>query len=167
MIQIRPLAIAAGLLALLLNPGLGCGEDFDFGEAEMRRAVEGTYDLTLPGEAAPRATFTLSFGKGDMTLVQQAQCSTRSFVASAGACSSTTTMNFNGTVVAGIDTYKGRKVTGFFNVQGYQYRGGQLHVVFEHGPRLVARVTETNTLADVSLTESTSSPQPAMLLRRP
>ena len=33
----------------------------------MRQAVEGTYDLTVPGDTSPRATFTLRFGNGDLS----------------------------------------------------------------------------------------------------
>ena len=52
-------------------------------------------------------------------------------------------------MVAGSDAYRGQKLNGYFNAYGYTYQGGSLHVVFDHGPRVTARVTSTNELADV------------------
>jgi hypothetical protein len=164
MSQMRVAALAAGLLALLVNPGFGCGEDFTFGEMEMRQAVEGTYDLSVAGDASPRATFTLRFGNSDLSAIQQAHCTNRTFVASAGACSPSTSMSLVGSVVAGSDAYRGQKLNGYFNAYGYTYQGGSLHVVFDHGSRVTARVTSTNELVDVTLTEGAA--QPAMLVRR-
>jgi hypothetical protein len=164
--RMRAAAVATALLAFVANPGFGCGEDFTFGETEMRQAVEGTYDLSLPGDATPRATFSLRFGNSDLSSVQQAHCSNRTFVASAGACSPSTSMSLVGNVVAGIASYQGQKLNGYFNVYGYQYQGGSLHVVFDHGPRVTARVSSTNELTDVTLTEGMTAPQAAMLVRK-
>ena len=163
--NIRAAAVATALLAFVVNPGFGCGEDFSFGENEMRQAVEGTYDLGLPGDATPRATFTLRFGNSDLSAVQQAHCSNRTFVASAGACSPSSSMSLVGDVVGGAASYQGKQVNGYFNVYGYQYQGGSLHIVFEHGPRVTARVTSMNELADVTVTEG-MAPQPATLVRK-
>jgi hypothetical protein len=164
--QLRAAAVALGLLVFAMNPGFGCGDDFSFGETEMRRAVEGTYDLGVPGEATPRATFTLRFGNSDLSAVQQAHCSSRTFVASAGACSPSSSMSLVGSVVSGQVSYQGQKLNGYFNAYGYDYQGGFLSVVFDHGPRVSARLTGTNELADVQLTEG-AAPQPATLIRRP
>jgi hypothetical protein len=161
----RTAAVAAALLAFVVNPGFGCGEDFGFGEQEMRQAVEGTYDLGLPGETTPRATFTLRFGNSDLSAVQQAHCSNRTFVASAGACSPSSSMSLVGDVTGGLASYQGQKVNGYFNAYGYQYQGGNLHIQFERGGRIAARVTSMNELTDVTLTEGTS-PQPATLVRK-
>ena len=163
--QIRAAAVAAGLLALLFNPGFGCGEDFTFGEMEMRQAVEGNYDLSVPGDTTPRATFSLRFGNGDLTTLQQAHCSSRTFVASASACSPSSSMSLVGSVASGIESYRGQKLNGYFNAYGYQYQGGSLHIVFDKGQRITARVTSTNELADVSLNEGVAA-QPATLVRR-
>jgi hypothetical protein len=87
-------------------------------------------------------------------------------VAAAGACTSSSSMSFVGSVVAGTDAYRGQKVDAFFNVYGYSYQGGSLHIVFDRGPRVTAVVGADNALSEVTLTEGATA-QAATLVRRP
>ncbi len=74
-------------------------------------------------------------------------------------------MSLVGSVVAGSDAYRGQKLNGYFNAYGYTYQGGSLFVVFDNGTRVTARVTSTNELVEVTLTEGAALP--ATLVRRP
>lgn len=54
-------AAAVGLALSVLCPGFGCGEEVEFGPDEMRRAGEGTWELSFEGDREPRAVLLLSF----------------------------------------------------------------------------------------------------------
>lgn len=150
--------LAAGFVALLVNPGFGCSDAFSFGPEEMRRAVEGTWEMTVPGETGVRARFTLAYAEAGaqargVTVVQQATCTTRSFIADAGACTAASSMVFRGRVLSGADAYRDQAVSARFLVVGLEYGGGAVSVTFGHGPRLEIRVDEKNVVVDAFLNE--------------
>src|SRR4051812_39013776 len=105
------LAGTLGLAALVLNPWFGVTSGFDFDEAEMRAAIEGTWRLTVPPtRGAPRdITFRIaqgtaarpSLGLSRALVSPAAACGTRSLVRNAGACLDSTDMPLEITILAG------------------------------------------------------------------
>ncbi len=109
------LIIAGFGLALVVNPYLGCsqssdgtGGEFQYSEDDMKSAVLGSWQGTaeLDGVTTP---FSLSLEQGaDASKTQSAappsvrpQCTSRSFVKPAGACSSQSRMPLVGTLSSG------------------------------------------------------------------
>jgi hypothetical protein len=80
-----------GLLALFINPGFACsGEEepaprWEYDQADMRAAVEGTYTLELQGSGE---LVTIRIEQAGASSARRLQCGnvTRSFVRDAGAC---------------------------------------------------------------------------------
>ena len=135
------LAGAMSLAALILNPGFGCEPEFEFGPDEMRRLAEGTWRMSQAEQSSNPVTFTLEYATDPMTSsqliqVQRAACVTRSFVADAGACVTTSTIHLTGQVLSGPVEYLGVRVSGNFRVSGYSIDGGALYVAFSNGSSL-------------------------------
>ncbi len=88
------------LAALVLNPWFGLtATNFQFGADELRTAVEGTWQLTPPGDAPHVLTFTIAQGSEALDqhvsreLIRSAHaCGDRSLVRTAAACLEITRM---------------------------------------------------------------------------
>jgi hypothetical protein len=140
-----PAAIVIGLVAFVINPGFACSSsndqpDWQYGEAEMTRAVEGTWRLTLErstGESA--VTFTLAAGGGANQALTSGpsrtlQCASREFVRPAGACMDISNLQLAGQVLTAEASFGTPAVSGQYTVAGTTYRGGSLSV--DLGPTL-------------------------------
>src|SRR5262249_29005542 len=57
-------AVTLGVAALILNPWFGVTGGFDYGPAEMRAAIEGTWRLTLTSNGKPRREITVRIAQG-------------------------------------------------------------------------------------------------------
>ncbi len=109
-------------IAFFMNPSFGCGDDFDYGEKEMKAAVEGRWTLMPVDGMSPFAalTFTLAQGTGQpvangVTVVQQPQCIHRAFVRPAGACGGpSSSMPVEGKIIEGPADWRDRAVRGAF-----------------------------------------------------
>ncbi len=142
------LAIAAAALFFFLNPGFGCSADqdgeFQYGELEMKAAVEGTWVLTL-GEATDptkeEITLRVTQSREDPTTQTQVQrrtglvrsavaCSNRSFVASANACVDSSSMPLDVTMVSGPDGYKDAQLSGNLGVHSLIFSQGFFYLSF-------------------------------------
>jgi hypothetical protein len=123
------LAIAAAALVFFLNPGFGCSADdpdFQYGEVEMKSAVEGTWVLTLGEATSPskeEITLRVTQSSKDPSKGAQAQhrtglirsaaaCENRTFVASAHACDNYSQMPLDVALVGGPDSYKDVRLSG-------------------------------------------------------
>jgi hypothetical protein len=114
------------IVAFLINPLYACYEperDFEYGELEMRGALEGTWELTL-GEQRMEVKLVQAGGSKQHSstgfISSAAACSNRSFVRSAAACIDTSEMPIEalvGGVVAG---------TGHFRILGTRFERGEI-----------------------------------------
>ena len=135
--SIPVIGVLIGLLAFVVNPGLGCStsDEYAFGEADMRALVEGTWRLTIkdPTGGMNSTTFTVMAGpqpsaqKG-LTVVQQPLCGHRDFVRDAGACIAVSTLWLTGKVLTG--AFAGSPVTGSYQVYGAEHRQGRMSLSF-------------------------------------
>ena len=122
-------ALIAAVVVFLLNPTFACVSEpeFQYGEAEMRAAVEGTWDATLTFMDGSQKTLTFPFRQatrdhhlfgdpgavGDRLFVRPAAaCGNREFVRSAAACTSVSTMPLTGTFVSGDEAYRTVAISG-------------------------------------------------------
>ncbi len=133
----RTIATAIALIVFIVNPGFGCGEDFDFGPDEMRRAAEGTWELSFEGDAAPRAVVSLSHsapqagGSGWSAVRGAHACGTRTFMAQAGACSTSTVLTFHARTISSQAPFA--SVTeASFEVGSYSFSRGRLGLRFSN-----------------------------------
>jgi len=130
-----------GLLAAVfvgaVNPSAGCGEDdFNFGEHEMSAFIVTKWTGELSMSASPATNLTLEIYRGTSSnnRLKSGPCGNRSFLmASAGACLTTTTMDFNATVDTDDQRYVRSSATGTFIVSGVNLSGGALIVVLSDG----------------------------------
>lgn len=145
-----PARYAAFLLAslmFLINPGFGCAggdeDDFEFGEGEMRAAVEGSWRvrtaegtlvLVLSSAPAPGA----QRAAGTPALVRPAgACGSRDFFKPAAACVSSSVLHLAGTVA--VEGQPGeRPATGAFSVFGKRFTTGMLEVDLGDGRKLTS-----------------------------
>ena len=142
-----PAIMVVGLVAFVMNSGFACSsseEDlpkWQYGEAEMTRAVEGTWRLTLERPAGESAvTFSLAPGapsaSSSLTSAPASylQCGSRDFIRPAGACIDISTLYLSGQVLVAEAALGTPVVTGFYTVAGVTYRGGSLNI--DLGPTL-------------------------------
>jgi hypothetical protein len=141
------LSLLFALVAFFLNPGLACtsGEsDFDFGEEEMRAAVEGQWQfqwLKADGTSAMVTVAvaqagggmdsgTMSIRSGGRGFVRAASaCDSRTFVRSAGACVDMSQMPVEVAYVGGDGAFQAMPIGGDFHVYGLSFRTGYLGIV--------------------------------------
>jgi hypothetical protein len=160
----RPLIFAAGLAAFLLNPGLACVSDdentFQYGDMEMRAAIEGTWAVTMAFDGGQQKSVTIRLQQASApahalggaalpsparparSLVRPAAaCVDRTLVKSAGACISSTVMPLVGMFVDGDESYRGVSITGTFRVAGLVFAQGDLSLALGAATRLEAVVS--------------------------
>jgi enamine deaminase RidA (YjgF/YER057c/UK114 family) len=138
----RKIAVAFGVLMFLLNPNLACddgGPQFQYGEAEMRAAVEGSWLVTFTASdgTSTQVTLRIEEGTGAQTsfespgLVRSAYaCGSRTFVKSAAACLDVSLMPLGVAVVAGDGAYASATWSGSFVVGSTVFVSGQLGLSF-------------------------------------
>jgi hypothetical protein len=141
--RLRRLAWLVPVALFFLNPALACGggPDYDYGAAEMRAAVEGTWLLTLTPEGGTPSEVRLQIEQATAApdaqaaqaarwgLLRQAHaCGTRTLVKSAAACGDSTQMPLAVTVVDGDAVFTGAKTTGIFTVYGLTFVIGEVEL---------------------------------------
>lgn len=142
------LAIAAAALGFFLNPGFGCTsgpeDDYQYGEAEMKAAVEGTWVVTLEGSAgAPNEEITLqvlgpvhaqpyktqTVQEGRRGIIRSAAaCGTRTFLSSAHACVDSSRMPLTVAMVSGPESYRDAALSGDLSVFSLVFTRGSFGV---------------------------------------
>ncbi len=93
----RRLVLSISLLAFFINPGFACspGQDnFNFSEADMRSAVEGTWQITSTGDGGATWNLAIQIGESvdklDGGTALRSGTKTRGFIRAAAACDSRT-----------------------------------------------------------------------------
>lgn len=141
----RKLAWAVAVAFFFLNPGLACGpsesdQQFQFGAAELRTAVEGDWLVTLTPDGGGAETYHVHLAQAaappsaseqlaPRSLVRSAHaCGSRTLVASASACVNVTEMPLAVTLAAGDPPSSGTP-SGKVNVYGTQFQMGYLDLV--------------------------------------
>jgi len=129
------LAVTLGVAALVLNPWFGITSGYDYGAAEMRAAIEGTWRLTLTPRDGPRREIMFRIAQGaeptqphasTNAVRSAAACGTRSLVRNAEACLDISRMPLEITVLDGETPV--RDANGSFEVEGTTFNGGRLRV---------------------------------------
>jgi hypothetical protein len=142
--MVRKLLVAAvGFLALIVSPFYGCSRvggggdrrELRFSDVEMRAAVEGTWEIRLLENGAPKGTITIQVAQAGGArrtsdrggwIQEAAACSHHTFVKSAEACLDSATMPLEIEVIAGATTAE--RPTGTFEVEGTEFLDGTLAV---------------------------------------
>ena len=143
------LAIAVAALVFFLNPGFGCSsgqeDNYQYGEAEMKTAVEGTWVLTLGASAgSPNEVITVRVAESSKAHADNtrtvnhrrgmiraaAACGTRTLVASAHACIDSSEMPLDVTLVSGPDSYKAVPLSGNLAVHSLIFSQGSFGLSF-------------------------------------
>jgi hypothetical protein len=130
----------------LVNPGLACGPaepQYQYGAAEMRAAVEGTWSFTIaPQDGSPAQHVTVRLEQAasapqlektarapGRSLVRAAwACGSRTLVRSAGACIDSSTMPLAVSVLSGDLVLSSGTLSGSFRVDGLTFTFGELEI---------------------------------------
>jgi hypothetical protein len=141
--SVRSLAIPLALLAFFLNPGLACTDEpqFQYGEAEMKAAAEGTWVITLGNPSNDQITVqVVESSKAQADQIRAARgsregfissafaCGNRTFVASAHACIDESTMPLDVVFVSGPDTFKDASMSGGLAVHSLVFSQGDFYL---------------------------------------
>ncbi|HUJ57198.1 MAG TPA: hypothetical protein VLX92_01840 [Kofleriaceae bacterium] len=126
------LLLIAGVATLVLTPVAPWHEDYAFGNAEVRAAIVGTWQLsTTDGH-----TITLAIEEADAPehasrgwIAPAAACGSRSLVREAGACKDVTVVPLAITVLAGLD--RSAAATGRLVIVGTTFRAGELDLALD------------------------------------
>jgi hypothetical protein len=159
----HPLIWVLGFTAFAMNPALACSsspeDEFDYGEAEMIAAVQGTWQVTVTPPDARISTVTFRVERGTAPNGALAappgltpQCGTRTFTRPAAACVSSSQLALAASIVNAdppLDISEGK---GWFTVRSLKYTGGQMTLTF--GTSLVVRgnIDVTNEMRDSEVT---------------
>lgn len=142
----KALVLVLGLAALILNPIAACSlfePSFNFGAAEMRAAVEGTWTITAPATAdRPALEYTVRIAQSDKAVRPEhafldnlvtpaAACGSRSFVRPAAACLDSTNMPLDIQIVKGPST---KPSSGEMRVTGTSFEYAGLALVVDGIP---------------------------------
>jgi hypothetical protein len=155
----------SGLVAFAMNPALACssGEDlpdWQYGQAEMAQAVEGTWRVDYRGGANGPASATFRVvPRPPQTTLQSVpgrslQCGNREFFSTAAACIDMSTLYLSGEVLNTDVVLLDQQVTGSYRVMGTVYRGGELQLTVGKTLSLQATLDASNRLSVVSATEN-------------
>lgn len=130
-------SLGFGLVALAVNPMLACQNDdeqepaYHFGEAEMRKAIEGTYTGTVSSSGKSVSVTLEQTGSSSPRTTQsykRVQCGTRSFVKPAAACIDATEMAVVAHVTSEDPAIQQGDLTGAFTVYGTELTDGEVYV---------------------------------------
>ena len=127
-----------------LNPNLGCVSpdeaQFQYGAAEVRAAIAGTWTFTITPNGGTAIAVTVQIDEAESvpdaavqatgrSLIRAAHaCTSRTLVKSAGACSDMSSMLLAITFVSGDPTLMDSPPSGNFIVSGTTFRSGGLYV---------------------------------------
>jgi hypothetical protein len=144
-----PLIARTGLLVLavatfLLNPAAcapGPEDDYQFGDAEMRAAIEGMWRVTIGQSTGAARTFTFRLAQAQGTpsaslphrngLIRPAMaCGSRTLVRGAAACVNLTEMPLTGMIVEGDEAIRTLDVKGTMSVAGLSFTEANFTVMF-------------------------------------
>jgi hypothetical protein len=141
----RRLSLLLALVGFLVNPSVGCAPEdpeFNYGAAEMRTMVEGTWELGLRNADGSSSTVvvTVAQGAGEKTaagrpfgLVRPAMaCSSRSLVRDANACIDTTSMPLDVTLVSKDSGYSPASLSGSFTIHSLKLGPGQISIKLDN-----------------------------------
>jgi hypothetical protein len=143
-----------GLIAFAMNPAFACsssdGDEFEFGEAEMIAAVQGTWQLTYARpEQTSSVAFTIAPGAAASgTLASPPglapQCGTRTFTRPAAACTPESVLTLAAGVVEATPPLETAQGKGVYRVSSIQYVGGRLELTFGTSLRVTADLDASN-----------------------
>lgn len=171
--------LVIGLLAFVVNPGLGCSGDdgpgegsqaggFLFGREEMVAAVVGRWrfvgegvskEVVLRAAEAPRKALGPSFVRSAMA------CGGRTFYRSAAACVSLSRLHLDGEVIAAEGGAKS-PIAGEFTIYGDRLSPGELRVTFPDGGVLkVGRLDAESSVFAGEWSNNNGPPVPVKLER--
>lgn len=161
------LAPLFGLAAFLLNPSFACSSseaDYQYGEAELRAAVEGDWSLRVERSSGTPLELTLRLAQSGgataaalpprapaRSLLRSAHaCGTRTLVASAHACVDSTEMPLSVSFVAGDSSFESATLRGSFRVDSLIFDVGTLHLGLGE-LQVTASVDESGNVSTVTL----------------
>ncbi len=148
----RRLLLSLAVLAFFINPGIACSSSdeggFEYGEADMRAAVEGQWQLawSAPGRASVSATVQISEASGQADrgvaatrstgqrgrfIRAAAACCSRTFVKSAAACVDMSRMDLQVAYVSGESALQNATLAGSFMVGSLTFRSGYMQLVLD------------------------------------
>jgi len=148
----RILGASLGLLALFMNPAIGCSSSeepsWSFSETDMRTALAGTY-VGNYGNTTETVTLTLDEATSSSSSSTQSvsgprlQCGNRSFIRPAAACmQGMSSMSVSGTITSSEGTIASSAVTGQFNDYSSDLSSGNLSLTLADGSTLSATFSE-------------------------
>jgi hypothetical protein len=159
MSQKHPSLWIIGFTVLIINPGFACGpsdpvDNFEYGETEMVKAVEGTWRLTFSRPEGPGVvTFSLEKGPAPTAAPSGAfasppgvtpQCGSRTFTRPAAACTTMSSLALAANVVEAEPALDATNGTGYFRAYGVTYSGGQIELKFGADLLLTANLDASN-----------------------
>ena len=165
-ISMHRLALSLAVLGFFINPGLACSPSdsgYQFGEAEMRAAVEGTWQLSFVADGGAISSLTVQIRESSEKLDSgtalrsdrrrtagfiraAAACGSRTFLRSAGACADMSEMPLDVSYVAGDVTYQGVPMGGIFRTSGTTFGGGGLEFGCTNGFTVNASILPDGTV---------------------
>jgi hypothetical protein len=154
----HPLVLLLGFTAFAMNPALACSSSdtdaFEYGEAEMVAAVQGTWRLTYTRpEGTSVVIFDISAGpKPNGALAAPPgltpQCETRTFTRPAAACSPSSQLALTAAVTEANPPLDATDGKGWYTIRNLQYVGGFVELTFDPNLRLSARLDAKNAVAE-------------------
>jgi hypothetical protein len=142
------MAFTLAVIAFLLNPGFACSPSddstqFEYGETEMRAAVEGTWEMVLQASSGARSSLTVQIAeatekKDGSALLRPdrrrglirsaAACGSQSFIKPAGACVSESTMPIEVAYVSGDQRFQNVVMSGLFVIPSEKLIPGRIEL---------------------------------------
>lgn len=158
--------VAIGLAVLVLTPYfLYSGDDpdveFQFGEAEMRAAVEGTWIVKLTPKQGPARSILFTVEQWGPTahssrergwIRSAAACGRRSFIKRAEACVDISNMELK---LVAIGDARSSTLSGRFHVFGKRFDRGGLHLDID-GSRIEATIAARGEVLDISMRDGSA-----------
>jgi hypothetical protein len=154
----HPLMWVLGFTVFAVNPAVGCSSspdaEFEYGEAEMLAAVQGTWQLTFERpEGTSTVTFSVERGAASNGALAAPpgftpQCVTRTFTRPAAACSPSSDLALAATVIEAQPSLEAADGKGQYSIGSVKYVGGRLWLRFGSSLDLEARLDANNAVRD-------------------
>jgi hypothetical protein len=154
---LRRLAWVIPLALFFLNPALACGggdekPTFQFGAAELRAAIEGTWSLTLTPSGGAAKSLVVRIEQATQAPSDATPpCGGRTLVKPAAACVPITTMPLQVTMLSGDAAFEGVALSGNFAVTGFEFSEGQVTLAVGE-TRVAFRLTPESGPSNVQVT---------------
>jgi hypothetical protein len=158
----KAIALVIAALAFVFNPLFACDSlplspDWDYGEKDMRTAVEGTFELSVqPVDRGPGTKLAFQIKQKRAAKQRHAAsswistanaCTSRDFIATAGACIDDSFMEVEFVAVrGGLVPTDGR-----FRVFGTRFVEGELMFNLPNGTSVNAHIGRDGTIRNVSM----------------